>query len=209
MSQFISKKNLRKFISSNNFNITDSNFNILFNKLNNKNSIIFSNLNSITQEGGKISLPSDYFGTKTSSYSSLLPDFPTEVSTPNAISEYTRPPIISSEFPLMNGGGNCPCSIMSGGCGSCKKFKKNKQNKKCNKCKNGCTCSQNGGCLMCSSLFTKTSIKNISKSFNINNQNLENIMNYQLKNTMNNLFSSVKNRNNLIGITHINKLKSL
>ena len=27
----------------------------------------------------------------------------------------------------MNGGGNCPCSIMSGGCGSCKKSKKNKE----------------------------------------------------------------------------------
>lgn len=207
MEDILNKKNLKKYITDNNFKITHETLDHVVKSLKNRNSKLFKELNNASKVkvGGKVSLPSEYFGKDSGNYSEMLFESPTEVSTPNVLAHHTRPAFISNTFPLQ-GGCDGTCGIgMSGG-----------SNKKIS---GGCNClgnhhrrncSQKGGCSVCLNLFRHSDIKNISNLLNIsiskkNYGMVSEQLSIQLKNILNDTFSLVKNKDKLIGKSHFNK----
>ena len=208
MEDILNQKNLNQYIKSNNYKISHETLQHVVDSLKKKNSKLFKDLNnsSKVKVGGRISLPSEFFGSNSGNYNSILSSSPTEISTPNAISEYTRPPMSSNVFPLDGGcAGTCGIGGMSGG----------GKNKK----KGGCDCigyhkrkdcNQKGGCKVCLNLFRYSDIKNISKMLNVNiakrdYNKASNYLNFQLKSILDNTFNHVKNKDKLIGKSHFNK----
>ena len=110
MEDILNQKNLNQYIKSNNYKISHETLQHVVDSLKKKNSKLFKDLNnsSKVKVGGRISLPSEFFGSNSGNYNSILSSSPTEISTPNAISEYTRPPMSSNVFPLDGGcAGTC------------------------------------------------------------------------------------------------------
>jgi len=209
MDDILNQKNLNQYIKSNNYKITHETLQHVVNSLKKKNSKLFKDISnsSKVKVGGKITLPSEFFGVNSGNYSSILSESPTEISTPNAISEYTRPPMSSNVFPLDGGcAGTCGIGGMSGG---------GKNKKKGGACDcigyhNRKACNQKGGCRVCLNLFRHSDIKNISKLLDVNiskrdYKNVSNYLNYQLKSILDTTFSYVKNKEKLIGKSHFNK----
>lgn len=221
MEEIISKKKLHKYITENNYDINQETLNHVIDNLKRKNSKLFSVLNSEKiKVGGKISMPSEYYGNTTNNYSNTLSTSPTEVSTSSALENYTRPPMTSEHFPLEGGCNSCGTTMSGGGCsncgaticGGCGKCNTNKICKLCNKkkCKHNKHNTKKGGCVMCKTFFTHKDISNISKLLNLNiskkdyNQ-LSNYLTRDLKTIMQLTFQNVKNKNNLIGKSHFTK----
>lgn len=209
MDDILNEKNLNQYIKSNNYKITHETLQHVVNSLKKKNSKLFKDISnsSKVKVGGKITLPSEFFGVNSGNYSSILSESPTEISTPSAISEYTRPPMSSNVFPLDGGcAGTCGIGGMSGG---------GKNKKKGGACDcigyhNRKNCYQKGGCRVCLNLFRYSDIKNISKLLDVNiskrdYKNVSNYLNYQLKSILDTTFSYVKNKEKLIGKSHFNK----
>ena len=198
MEDIISKKNLHKYIKNNEFKISHETLEHVINNLKKKNSKLFNSLNSTkVKVGGKITLPSDFFGKDSNNYSNVLSEAPTVVSKPSVLADYTRPPISSNVFPLEGGcGGTCG---MIGGCGTT-----------CIGTHKRAECNQKGGCSICQTLFRHSDIKNISKLLNINISKKDyNLVSHhltnELKNILNKTFNNVKNKDKLIGKSHFNK----
>lgn len=213
MENILNKKNLNQYINTNNYKITHDTLEHVVDSLKKKNSKLFKDLNnsSKVKVGGRISLPSEFFGNNSGNYSSILSNSSTEVSTPNAISEYTRPPMSSNIFPLEGGcAGTCGIGGMGGGGGN----KNKKGGCNCIGYHNRKNCNQKGGCTVCLNLFRHSDVKNISNLLNINiskkdYNNVSDYLNYQLKSILDNTFSYVKNKDNLIGKSHFNKALKL
>ena len=204
MEDILNEKNLNQYIKSNNYKITHETLQHVVNSLKKKNSKLFKDINnsSKVKVGGKITLPSEFFGVNSGNYNSILLQSPTEVSTPNTLSEYTRPPITSNVFPLEGGcSGTCGIGMSGGGKkGGCNCIGRHTRK----------SCKQKGGCRVCLNLFRHSDIKNISKLLDINiskkdYNNVSNHLNYQLKSILDKTFSYVKNKDKLIGKSHFNK----
>jgi hypothetical protein len=207
MEDKLNKKNLKKYITDNNFKVTHETLDHVISSLKNRNSKLFKELTNVSKikVGGKITLPSEYFGKDSGNYSSMLLQSPTEVSTPNVLTQHTRPSFISNTFPLQGGcDGTCGIGMSGGG--------NNKFNGGCNCLGNHHrkNCTQKGGCSVCLNFFRHTDIKNISKLLNISiskkdYSSLSSHLNIQLKNILNKTFTYVKNKHKLIGKSHFNK----
>ena len=216
MTEIISQKKLHKYITENNYNINQETLNHVINNLKKTNSKLFSVLNSEKiKVGGKISMPSEYFGNTTDNYSNTLSTSPTEVSTSSALENYTRPPMLSEHFPLEGGCNSCGTTMSGGGCSNCGATtcgECNKCNKICKLCnKKKCKHSvKKGGCVMCKNLFTHKDVSKKKKLLNLNiykkdYSQLSNYLTRDLKRIMQLTFQNVKNKNNLIGKSHFTK----
>lgn len=203
MEDILNKKNLKKYITEKNFKATHETLDHIVKTLKNKNSKLFTELNNASKVkvGGKAVMPSEYFGSNSGNYNSILNSPPTEVSTPNALSLHTRPSITSNVFPLSGGcSGVCGIGMSGGGKILCN----------CPGNHHRRNCSHRGGCSSCLSLFRHSDIKNISNLLNIPISKkdygmVSEHLSIQLKNILNDTFSLVKNKDKLIGKSHINK----
>lgn len=215
MEKVISDKKLEKYIKNHGFSIKNETLDYIVNNLKKKSSKLFSNVN----QGGGTNMAAEFYGLDTGSHSETLSTAPTEVSTTNALSNSTRPALVSEEFPLqdggcgcgMIGGGNCnTCYKQSAGCVTCGIPKSGGGNTCSKHNKLNCSSCQKGGCMVCKNFFSQQNIKDISKLLNLNlKKNQYNEFNHNLSNDLKKLlhstFSQVKNKDNLIGKSHFTK----
>lgn len=154
---------IKQYYDKQNVSYTEKNINTIHDKLNNSNYSIYDTFKSYFNMTGGTTLSSEYFGKDSGSYNELHNVAPTKISSYDAISNSTKPAIMSNTFPLMEGG--CGCSMLGGNplrgevitqnmCSKCKGC-----NKDC--CKN--KVKQKGGCPMCKNMFTKKDVENVSK----------------------------------------------
>lgn len=203
MENIISDKKLKKYIRDHNYSIKDDTLQYILNNLKKKSSKFFLKLN---QQGGT-TMASEFYGVNSGAYSETLSTAPTEVSTPKALSNSTRPAIVSEEFPLQDGGCSLcsDCNIQSGGCVTCGIPQKGGSNSKDEHFNN-----KRGGCIVCKNLFSQKNIKDISKLLNLKlkknqyNQFNNNLSN-NLKKLLHSTFNEVKNKDKLIGKSHFMK----
>ena len=170
----LNEKKIREYYDANNVLYNDRDIEVIHNNLNNKNNQIYESLKNIFNRiknfnlsgGAETVMPSEFFGKNSGSFVESSSKPPTITSDYDAISESTRPEILSDEFPLMNGG--CGCAMLGGGKNKCKsnKLKGETIDKNiCSGCnKNYCKIHlKRGGCPMCKNIFTKKDVENVSK----------------------------------------------
>jgi len=170
------EQNIKKFIDSHNYSISEQNLKFLTSKLYNSN--LFENYQEQYefvknyQNGGSTTLPPEYFGVEDNNYVNSNEGTNME-ATNNAI----RPELTSNIFPM--NGGSCPCMI--------------------------------GGAYKGCGFFNNTSLKELKKQKLLNfntkelNENKE-FLNNKVALNIHKLFNNVKNKQNIIGKSHINKL---
>ena len=177
VNNILNEKKIREYYDANNVLYNDRDIEVIHNNLNNKNYKIYESLKNIFNTiknfnlsgGAETVMPSEFFGKNSGSFVESSSKPPTITSDYNAISESTRPEILSDEFPLMNGG--CGCAMLGGGKNKCKSNKLNKLKGEtidkniCSGCKK-IYCKKHlkkGGCPMCKNMFTKKDVENVSK----------------------------------------------
>lgn len=177
VNNILNEKKIKEYYDANNVLYNDRDIEVIHNNLNNKNYKIYESLKNIFNTiknfnlsgGAETVMPSEFFGKNSGSFVESSSKPPTIISDYNAISESTRPAILSDEFPLMNGG--CGCAMLGGGKNKCKLNKSNKLKGETidkNIC-SGCNkryCRRHpkkGGCPMCKNMFTKKDVENVSK----------------------------------------------
>jgi len=174
VNNILNEKKIREYYDANNVLYNDRDIEVIHNNLNNKNNKIYQSLKNIFNRiknfnlsgGAETVMPSEFFGKNSGSFVESSSKPPTIISDYNAISESTRPAILSDEFPLMNGG--CGCTMLGGGKIKCKSKKLKGETIYKNIC-SGCNkryCKKHpkkGGCPMCKNMFTKKDVENVSK----------------------------------------------
>jgi hypothetical protein len=173
-NNILNEKKIRNYYDANNVSYNDRDIEVIHNNLNNKNNKIYESFRNIFNKikkfnlsgGAETVMPSEFFGKNSGNYTESSSKPPTITSDYNAISESTRPAILSNEFPLMNGG--CGCAMLGGGKNKSKSNKLKGETIDKNIC-SGCNkryCKRHpkrGGCPMCKSMFTKKDVENVSK----------------------------------------------
>ena len=174
VNNILNESKIREYYDAKNVLYNDRDIEVIHNNLNNKNNKIYDSFKNIFNRirnfnlsgGAETVMPSEFFGKNSGSFVESSSKPPTITSDYDAISESTRPEILSDEFPLMNGG--CGCAMLGGGKNRCKskKLKGETINKNiCSGCKKKYCIGhpKKGGCPMCKNMFTKKDVENVSK----------------------------------------------
>jgi hypothetical protein len=174
VNNILNESKIREYYDAKNVLYNDRDIEVIHNNLNNKNNKIYDSFKNIFNRirnfnlsgGAETVMPSEFFGKNSGSFVESSSKPPTITSDYDAISESTRPEILSDEFPLMNGG--CGCAMLGGGKNRCKskKLKGETINKNiCSGCKKKYCIRhpKKGGCPMCKNMFTKKDVENVSK----------------------------------------------
>ena len=205
---------LKRYINNYNFNINDSTLEYITNKFISDKNIYSRNKSmsgGIGGDGPQNLYPSEYYGLNSGEFTG------DGKGSPSFSPITTRPALLSTIFPLKGGyDGGCSTCSQSGGCGcamkgGCPACKKKRGGCKCGK-RGGSDGGMSGGMIpVYLPLFVQKDIKELNKNnfIRVTNKDYKSAtkeINSHLTNILHATFYNVKNKNNLVGKVHFQKV---